>query len=124
MALNGIRREKAALALARGLSVKLAAEEAGVGLRTLHRWLADDSAFQQRVDQLGNELFLQAARRLSDWTGEAARALSELLSSKQEKIRLQAIRTVFEVAADLRQIKQLSERVAALERSSPLEHDP
>ena len=124
MALNGMRREKAAMALARGLNVKRAAEESGVGLRTLHRWLATESAFRQRVDELGNDLLLQASRRISDLAEQAANALGELLSSQHDNIRLQAARIGLDSAANQRHVRDLAARLAALERISPPEDDP
>lgn len=116
MALTGNQREAAALAIARGQTVKEAAKECRVGLRTLHRWLGEDPTFQQRVDELREKLFSQATGRLSGLAGQAAETLGGLLESKDEKVRLQAIRTLFEAAANFRQMTELSRRLAALER--------
>ena len=116
MALTGTQREVAALAIARGLNVKTAAEETGVGLRTLHRWLADDQAFRRRIEELREGLFSQAVGRLSDLAGQAADTLGALLLSKDDKVRLQAVRTVFEAAGNLRQMTEWSARLAALEQ--------
>jgi hypothetical protein len=116
VALTGNQREAAALALARGLNVKAAAAESGVGLRTLHRWLAEDQAFRRRTDELRDHLFAQALGRLSELAGQAADALGDLLRSRDERLRLQAARTVFEVAGNLRQMTELSTRLAALEQ--------
>jgi hypothetical protein len=116
VALTGNQREAAALALARGLNVKRAAEESGVGLRTLHRWLAEDPAFRRRADELREQLFGQALGRLSDLAGQAADTLGELLGSKDDRVRLQAARTVFEAAGNFRQMTEWSSRLAALEQ--------
>jgi hypothetical protein len=116
MALSGNKREAAALAIARGLSVKEAAAETGVGLRTLHRWLADDSSFRLRVDQLRDELFSEVAGRLSNLGGRAVETLGELLGSKDEKIRLQTARAILESASSFRQMTELSARLSALEQ--------
>ena len=115
MALTGTQRDAAALAIARGQNVKTAAKETGVGLRTLHRWLTEDRAFRQRVDELREELFSQAAGRLSDLANHATDTLVELLGAKDEKVRLQAARIVFETASNFRQMMQLSARLSALE---------
>jgi hypothetical protein len=118
VALTGTQRDAAALAIARGQNVKTAAEETGVGLRTLHRWLAEDQAFRQRVDELRDTLFSQALGRLSELTGQAAETLGGLLGSKDEKIRLQTACTVFEAAGNLRQMTEWSARLAALEEQA------
>jgi hypothetical protein len=116
MALTGTQRDAAALAIARGLNVKTAAQETGVGLRTLHRWLAEDQAFRRRVDDLREGLFAQAVGRLSDLTGRAADTLGALLDARDERVRLQAARSVFDAAGHLRQMTEMSSRMAALER--------
>jgi hypothetical protein len=116
VALTGTQREAAALALARGLNVKAAAKESGVGLRTLHRWLAEDQAFQRRAGELRDQLFSQALGRLSDLAGLAADTLRDLLGSKDDKVRLQAARTVLESAGTYRQTVELSARLASLEQ--------
>jgi hypothetical protein len=116
MALSGNQREAAALAIACGKNVKTAAKETGVGLRTLHRWLAEVMAFQQRVDEIREELFEKATGRLSDLAGQAAETLGGLLRSDNEKIRLEAVRAIFENARSFREMTELSSRLAALEK--------
>ena len=115
MALTGIQRDAAALAIARGQNVKTAAKETGVGLRTLHRWLTKDQDFQRRIDELRDDLFSQAVGRLSDLSGRAADTLGELLGSKDEKVRLQACRAVLESGFRLREATEWAARVAAIE---------
>jgi hypothetical protein len=116
VALTGNKRDAAALAIARGLNVKTAARETGVGLRTLHRWLTEDQGFRHRVDELREGLYAQALGRLSDLHGRAADTLGALLDARDERVRLQAARTVFEAAGHLRQMTELSSRMAALEQ--------
>jgi hypothetical protein len=116
MALTGNQREAAALAIACGKNVKAAAEATGVGERTLHRWLRKDPLFQQRVDELREELFDKAAGRLSDMSVDAAETLGELLKSSDEKIRLQAARLIIENACTLRQSTEFSNRLGAMEK--------
>jgi hypothetical protein len=96
--------------------VKSAAKESGVGLRTLHRWLAEDMAFRRRTDELRDQLFSQVLGRLTDLGGQATETLRELLSSKDDKVRLQAARTALEAAGNYRQTVELSARLAALEQ--------
>jgi hypothetical protein len=97
------------------MSVKAAAAETGVGLRTLHRWLADPS-FRVRVDRLREELFSEVAGRLSSLGGRATETLGELLVSKDDKVRLQTARAILESASSFRQMTELSARLSALEQ--------
>jgi hypothetical protein len=116
MAVTGIQRDAAAFALARGQSVKQVALEVGVGERTLHRWLKADAAFPQRVREYRDELVSGAVGRLSELAGRAAEALGELLGSNNDKVRLQAVRTVFE-ALSAREAADVAARMSALERA-------
>jgi hypothetical protein len=115
MALTGAQRDAAALAIARGQQVKLAAKETGVGLRTLHRWLTEDQDFRRRVGELRDELFSEAVGRLSDLAGLAADTLGDLLDSNDEKVRLQACRAVLDCGIRLREAAEWQARVAAIE---------
>jgi hypothetical protein len=76
------------------------------------------------VDELRDGLFAQALGRLSELAGQAAETLGELLRSQDEKMRLQAVRTVFEAAGNLRQMTELSARLAALEQHFEHRSDP
>jgi hypothetical protein len=116
MALTGNQREAAALAIARGMSVKSAAQETRVGRRTLHRWLKEDPSFQLRVNELRAEFFSRTAGCLSELTGQAVDTLRELLASADEKVRLQAARTIFEAAGNFRDMTEWSARLSALEQ--------
>jgi hypothetical protein len=53
-------RDKIALDLASGKTVREAAADHNIGERTLHRWLAEDEAFRRQVEQLRAELFSSA----------------------------------------------------------------
>jgi transposase len=55
----------AILALARGLSRADAAEAAGVGERTIYRWL-DDDAFRAQITRERGRLLERAVGRLAD----------------------------------------------------------
>jgi hypothetical protein len=116
MAVTGNRREAAAFALARGQTVKQAALEVGVGERTLHRWLKADAAFPRRVGEYRDQLVSGAVGRLSDLAGRAAETLGELVVSKDDKVRLQAVRTVFE-ALSAREAADVAARMSAIERA-------
>jgi hypothetical protein len=87
------RREAAALALARGLSIRDAAAEAGVNERTVFNYRTDP-VFNARVKELRAELFALAVAKLAGMNGKAADQLAGLLESGDEKTRLGAVRLV------------------------------
>jgi transposase-like protein len=109
MADNG-RRERVALYLAAGLSVRRAARKAGVGERTVYRWLAED-AFRQRVAELRTRLFDRAVGRLSRTSGKAAVVLKGLLDSADERVRLAAARAVLDSGMKAREALELAQKV-------------
>jgi hypothetical protein len=73
-------------------------------------------AFRRRTEELRDQLFAQALGRLSELAGQAADTLGELLSCQDDKVRLQAARTVLESAGTYRQTVELSARLASLEQ--------
>jgi hypothetical protein len=112
-------------ALARGLSIRAAAEECRVGERTVHTWLAEDPDFRPRVEGLRAELFGQAVGRLCDVSGKAADVLGELLEAENEHVRLQAARSVLEYAPRLREVADLAAQLAELRAElEVLKHGP
>ena len=72
------RQEAVALLLAAGRSVADAASETGAGVRTIRRWIAEDAAFGDRVQQFKTELFALAVGRLSNLAGKAADPMANL----------------------------------------------
>jgi hypothetical protein len=108
------RQEAVALLLAAGRSVADAASETGAGVRTIRRWLAEDAAFRDRVQEMRTELFALAVGRLSNLSGKAADVLGQLLESQTEGIRLQAARSVLEQAPKLREATDLAAELARL----------
>jgi hypothetical protein len=103
--------------LARGLSVKRAAERAGVNVRTAFRRL-ENPEFQAQVSRARGQLHSRVAGLLAAGGIRAVKALVKLLDSDTDKIRLQAARGVlahqFRAAefADLaEQVEQLKARV-------------
>ena len=88
------------LALARGLTVRLAAEEAGLSERTVHRRL-DDPEFRRRVVAVRGELMRRAGGLLSDVTPQAVDVLRELLKSDADTTRLAAARTILQQSVAL-----------------------
>ncbi len=104
------------LALARGLSIRQAAEEAGFGKRTAHRRL-DDPEFRRRISAVRGELMELAGGRLSDAATKAVDVLRELLDSDADTIRLTAARTILQQTVALRTAAELEHRITRLEQN-------
>jgi transposase-like protein len=109
------RREALALALARGLSVRAAARKIGCAESTAFAWRLE-TGFSERVAVLRSELFCKAVAVLAAFNGRAVAVLGTLLRSENEKVRLQAARSVLELGHSLRSDGELEARVAAIER--------
>jgi Homeodomain-like domain len=106
----------AVLALARGLSKADAAAAAGVGERTVYRWL-DDDAFRAQVTRERGRLIERAVGRLADQAAAAADVLGELAANVDTPpaVRVSAARALLEQAARLRDSLEIEERLAAVE---------
>jgi hypothetical protein len=102
--------------LAAGCSVEQAAQAAGVSVRTAYRRLAE-SDFQQRLAVARDELLSATLGELVGSAAEAVATLRELLSAREERVRLAAARTVLEQLLRLRETLTLAQRLAALERA-------
>ncbi len=118
MAESGNRKGDVLLiaALAAGMTVRDAAQAAGVGERTAHRRL-DDPAFAAQVRAARAELLSRTVGLLSDASAEAATRLRELLHAEAESVCLGAARSVLELAPKLAEATDLSERISALEQA-------
>jgi hypothetical protein len=112
---RGGRREAAALLLAAGRTIKAAAGEARVGVRTLRYWL-EEEGFRRRVQELRSELFNRAAGGLCRLSGRAAAELGKLLGSQDERTRLNAAKAILESAPRLRDAAEFEARLQAIER--------
>ncbi len=114
---DNLKRDDAlVLALARGLTVREAAGEAGFGERTAHRRLADPE-FGRRVSAVRGELMERAGGLLSDAAIKAVEALRKLLGSDADTIRLAAARTILQQSVTLRAAAELEHRIARLEQN-------
>ena len=108
-------RHAAALALATGKTVRAAAKLAGVGERTLHRWIkrpAFKRAIHRHRQRLTDEVVGQLARDLRD----AVRTLRTLnKKGEREETRLRAANSIADVFARLRESGEFAERLAEVE---------
>jgi hypothetical protein len=117
------KQEAAAVALASGCTIEVAARECGAAVRTIKTWLADVAEFRQRIDGLREDITKQALGRLVDSMTSAADTLGYLSrKAKSENVRLNAARAVLEMGVKMRETVELAERVAALEQARKPNH--
>ncbi|MGE3704250.1 MAG: hypothetical protein AB7I13_03190 [Vicinamibacterales bacterium] len=106
----------AALLTARTISE--AASSAGIGERTLRRWLDSDADFQNACAAARKAAFNAAIGRIQGLTEVAADTLAGLLDAgAPPAVRLAAVRLVLETAIHERDAEVILERLAALERA-------
>ncbi len=106
---------KAITALLETRTIIEAAQVAGVNARTLHRWLADP-AFQQALTEAEDQLIDGTVRRLLGLQEAAMAAMSDALADyTPTPIRLRAAQLVLETLHKLREQRNLSRRLDALE---------
>lgn len=110
-------KQSAIRALLQTKTVTEAAALAGVGERTLFRWLAD-SDFRAALATAEGELLDAAQRRLLALQGKAIDTLDALLAPESEvshAVQLRAAQVVLDSLLKLRELRDLEERLAALE---------
>lgn len=116
MAANGTnKRERVALALASGLSIRRAAKRCHVGTRTIFRWL-ENQDFRHRVHEVRTQLFHRAVGQMSRISSKAVSVLNRLLDSESERIRLTSARVILEVGIKARENLELAQRLDELEK--------
>ena len=112
---NKKRRDQLVIALAGGLSVREAAQDTGVSLRTVYRHLQDED-FRSRVQSVRSTMFEQTLSTLASTGVTAAQTLRDLLQAESESVRLGAARSVLELGGRLRESVEIEERLSNLER--------
>jgi hypothetical protein len=104
-----------AMALASGISITDAAEQAGVCRKTVQRYLAKP-AFRRLVARYRNELISTALGRMADGMTRAADAIAGLLDEKDPAIRLRAARAMVTLGQRLRDSVDVTDRIHEIER--------
>src|SRR5579864_7374698 len=115
----GRKQDEAIAALLTQRNVEEAARAAGIGARTLLRWLKL-SEFQTAYRQARREAFGQAIARLQQGTSPAATTLLKTMidPSTPASVRVRAADSVFNHAAKAIEIEDIEARVAALEQAA------
>jgi hypothetical protein len=117
----GRKQEAAIAALLTQRNIEEAAHSAGIGTRTLLRWLKVPE-FRTAYRQARLEAFGQAIARLQQGTSAAATTLLKLLiePNTPASVRVRAADSIFNHAAKAIEIEDLEARVADLERDAEL----
>ena len=114
----GRKQEDAIAALLTQRNVEEAARAAGIGARTLLRWLQLPK-FQAAYRQARREAFGQAVARLQQGTSAAATTLLKTMidPATPASVRVRAAEAIFNHAAKAIEIEDIEVRVSALEAS-------
>lgn len=110
------KQEKAIAALISEPTILLAAEKIGSSEATLHRWLRDDT-FNKAYKETRRALISQTISSLQQTTNEAVHTLREVMGNGDAPAssRVQAARTILEMAFKAYEMEDLAQRVEEME---------
>lgn len=120
MARNGkltAAQRRAIAALLTSRTVEQAAKQARVGLRTLHRWIAEDEPFALALRDAENAVVEETTRQLIALQSAAVDGIRGLIDDGQVSpaVRLRAAQTVLEYSLRLRESRDFEDRLLELE---------
>src|SRR3984957_9820927 len=120
----GRKQEDAIAALLTQRNVEEAARTAGIGVRTLLRWLKLPE-FQEAYRKARRDAFGQAIARLQQGTSAAATTLLKVMidPSAPASVRVRAADSVLNHAAKAIEIEDIEARVTALEAAAAESRD-
>ncbi len=111
------QQQRVIAALLSTKSIAEAAKVTGQGERTIHRWLAEDPAFRVALSQAEGQAIDAATRQLISLQDDAIDVLRKTMKSRaataQDKLR--AATSVLNYLLKLRELRNVEERLAALE---------
>jgi hypothetical protein len=112
------KQEEAIVALLTQRNIEEAARTAGIGTRTLMRWLQIPE-FQKAYREARRQAFGQAVARLQQGTSAAATTLLKTMidPNTPASVRVRAAEAIFNHAAKAIEIEDIEARVAALEQA-------
>jgi hypothetical protein len=115
----GRKQEDAIAALLTQRNVEEAARAAGIGARTLLRWLKLPE-FQNAYRQARREAFGQSIARLQQGTSAAATTLLKIMidPSAPASVRVRAADSIFNHASKAIEIEDIEARLSELERAT------
>jgi uncharacterized protein YggE len=111
------KQGEAIAALLSGPTITDAAKRAGVGERTLFRWLQQDAAFQQAYREARRQAVQHAIAQIQQVASTAVKTLGAIMKSTKAPSgsRVSAARAVLEMALKGVELEDLEARIAALE---------
>jgi transposase-like protein len=110
------QQHKAIIALLAAPSIAAAAQQAGIGERTLFRWLQQDDAFLDAYRAARREAVRQAMAQVQRYAGEAVETLYTIMTGTgRPSARIQAAKAILEYAVRGVEIEDLAARIEALE---------
>ncbi|MGE3844281.1 MAG: transposase family protein, partial [Vicinamibacterales bacterium] len=110
-------RERTIVALLSERSLSAAAKRAGVGERTIRRWLTEDAEFKADLVQARRAIFEAGVERAQALTGLAVETLCDLLGEKKcPAVRLGASRLLLEFSANRNDAATIMAKLEELER--------
>ena len=112
------KAEEAIAALLTAETVEHAAQQAGIGYRTLHRWLREDADFQQAYRYARREVVHQAQAQIQKATGKAVATLLAVMDDPLAPpgAKVTAARVILEQAVRAIELDDLEARITALEQ--------
>jgi hypothetical protein len=108
------KRDRFALGLAAGHSLKAAGTDAGISPKTAERWSADPEILA-RVSLLRNRLVDAAIGKAADVLCQAVEVMVECLSEENPNVRLRAAEAIRDTLVRLREHAGFDERLARVE---------
>ena len=120
----GRKQEEAIAALLTHRNIEEAAGAAGIGARTLLRWLKIPE-FQAAYRQARRDAYGQAVARLQQGTSAAATTLLKTLidPGTPPSVKVRAAEAIFNHAAKAIEIEDIEARLADLERAADVPHN-
>lgn len=111
------KAEEAIAALLTVASIEEAAQQAGIGFRTLHRWIREDADFQHAYRLARREVVHQAQAQIQKATGRAVATLIAVMDDPLAPpgAKVTAARVILEQAIRAIEIDDLESRIIALE---------
>jgi hypothetical protein len=113
------RQQQALLALVEQPSLKRAAAQAGVGERSLQRWMSEDAAFRAEYQKLKKELMGNAILRLQKSAADAVECLTDVMHDVVDSpasARVAAAREILQQALRVMEAEMLEQRILELEQ--------
>jgi hypothetical protein len=108
-------RERVAILLASGWTIKGTARKVKLNERTIRRWVEKSDDFKRRIAELRQQMTSRAVGKLTAASTEAAAELRKQLKSPDDKARRDAAKIILSQRSKLGEIEDLEGRIAAID---------